>query len=432
MYHGSKQLVQLVGGLVTAVFLLLALPGAEAQDVVQWRNNRDGIYPETGLMKTWPEKGPPLLWHNDKVGDGYSSPIAVKGKLYLTGSSNSREFVTCLDLQGKQVWRTEYADGWTQTYPEARTTPTWVDGKLYVISGDGVAAAVDAETGKLIWASKVWEKYQGDFGRWGGSESPLVVDGLVICTPTGEATTMVALKATDGSLAWKTSSLKDQGAYVSPILIEHNGKRQIVGVGGKNIFGVNPANGKIEWQFDYLGTFFQNDGNPDRWVINCNSPIYKDGRIFVTSGYDHAGVMLQLNQDATAVTLEWKTDVLDTHHGHVVLVDGYLYGSNWLSNSEGNWVCLDWKTGKKMYEVEWNNKGSTIFADGMLYCYEEKRGNLALVEATPKGFTVSGTLTITQGSKSHWAHPIISNGVLYLRRGHAMMAYNLRPAPAGK
>lgn len=419
--------------LVLFSFLLVGLwsgwePTAEAADVLQWRNHRDGVYPETGLLKSWPEGGPKILWQIDDAGGGYASPIVVKGKVFLTGITGKNEFITCYDLSGKQLWRTEYGEGWTQSYPETRTTPTYVDGKLFVISGAGVAAAVEAETGKLLWKSEVWAKYQGSFGNWGAAESPLVVDGKVICTPTGEQTTMVALKTEDGTPIWKTPSLQDDGAYVSPILIEHQGKRQIVGVTARHIFGVDPANGHLIWKFDYLGTTFDNGGNPDRWVINCNTPLYKDGRIFVTSGYDHAGVMLQLNSDATQVSLAWKTDVLDTHHGHVVLVDGYLYGSNWLSNSAGNWVCLEWETGKKMYEAEWNNKGPIIAADGMLFCYEEKRGTLGLVPATPNEFKVTSSFRIVQGEKSHWSHPVISDGIMYLRRGPALMAYDVRAA----
>ncbi|MBF0409033.1 MAG: PQQ-like beta-propeller repeat protein [Candidatus Riflebacteria bacterium] len=411
--------------ILAGLLIVTLIPAAFAEDVLQWRNNRDGIYNETGLLKSWPDGGPKLLWANEDVGEGYSSPIIVKGKIYLTGIKDAGEFVSSYDLQGKQLWQTVYATGWTQTYPEARTTPTFVEGKLYVISGDGVAAAVDSESGKLLWKSDVWNKYQGVFGKWGGAESPLVVDGKVICTPTGEQTTMVALNASDGALVWKTASLKAEGAYVSPALIEYKGKKQIIGVTSKDIFGVDPQNGNIIWSFDYLGTFFENDANRSRWVINCNTPVCKDDMIFVTSGYDHCGVMLQLNENATGVTMLWKTDVIDTHHGHVVLVDGYLYGSNWLNNNKGNWACIDWKTGKKAYDKEWETKGSIIYADGMLYCYEEKRGNIALVKATPEDFKIISSFMIEKGSKTHWGHPVISNGVLYIRHGTALMAYDI-------
>ncbi|MBF0543080.1 MAG: PQQ-binding-like beta-propeller repeat protein [Candidatus Riflebacteria bacterium] len=414
------------------MFLLAALSCAFADDVLQWRNNRDGIYKEAGLLKSWPDGGPRQVWANEDVGEGYSSPIIVKGKIYLTGIKDGSEFVSCLDSQGKQLWRTEYSAGWKESYPEARTTPTCVDGKVFLVSSDGVAACIDAEAGKVIWKVNVWEKYQGTNSKWGIAECPLVIDSKVICTTGGDLTTMIALNASDGALVWKSASLKDTAAYVSPALFEYNGKKQIIGVGCQYIFGVDPQNGKIEWSFDFLGTCFENGANKGLWKINCNTPVCKDDTIFVTGGYDHCGVMLQLNKDATGVNLLWKTDVLDTHHGHVVLVDGNIYGSNWISNKKGNWVCLDWKTGKKMYEKEWQTKGSIIYNDGMLYCYDEQGGNIALVKATPEDFNVVSFFAIDKGSKMHWAHPVISNGLLYIRHGNALMAYDIKATQPSK
>ncbi|MBF0545501.1 MAG: PQQ-like beta-propeller repeat protein [Candidatus Riflebacteria bacterium] len=430
--QSSKRKMRCYFFLMAGMLLWIALPRALAEDVLQWRNNRDGIYKESGLLKSWPEAGPKLLWNIDDVGDGYSSPIIVKEKIYLTGAKDGSEFVSCLDIQGKRLWRTEYASAWKLTYPGARTTPTFADGRLFAVSADGVAACVDSESGKLIWKVNAWEKYQGKSGRWGIAESPLVVDGKMICTPTGELTTMIALNAADGALAWKSPSLNDTGAYVSPALLEYNSKKQIIGVAGKFIFGVDPQNGQIIWSFDFLETSVDNNADSGAWRTNCNTPVCKNDMIFVTGGNNHCGVLLQLNKDATGVNLLWKSGLLDNHHGHVVLVDGYLYGSNWISNSSGNWVCLDWKTGKKMYEKEWQTKGSIIYDDGMLYCYEEKHGNLALVKATPDGFNVISSFIIELGSEMHWAHPVISGGLLYIRHGNALIAYDIRAAKSSK
>jgi outer membrane protein assembly factor BamB len=145
--------------------------------------------------------------------------------------------------------------------------------------------------------------------------------------------------------------------------------------------------------------------------------------------------MLQLAKDGRAANVVWVDPTLDTHHGHVVLVDGHLYGSNWINNSKGNWVSLDWLTGKVDYEMDWFTKGSVIAAEGMLYCYEERQGNLALVRATPKGFDVISSFRITAGEGPHWAHPAISDGRLYVRHGDVLMAYDIRaaaPAPSLK
>ena len=117
---------------------------------------------------------------------------------------------------------------------------------------------------------------------------------------------------------------------------------------------------------------------------------------------------------------------LDCHHGGVIHVDGYLYGANWEDNRNGNWVCQDWNTGKVMYEEKWGTKGSLLYADGMLYLYEEQRGNVGLVKATPEGFEVISSFRVKSGTGPHWAHPVIQDGILYMRHGDTLSAYKVR------
>lgn len=123
---------------------------------------------------------------------------------------------------------------------------------------------------------------------------------------------------------------------------------------------------------------------------------------------------------------EWTDDVLDVHHGGVVLADGYIYGANWLNNGNGNWCCVDWKTGKTMWQEHWKNKGSVIAADGHLYIIEEKTGFLGLLKINPAKFEMISNFKIRYGSGAYWAHPVIHNGVLYIRHGEALMAFNIK------
>jgi outer membrane protein assembly factor BamB len=123
----------------------------------------------------------------------------------------------------------------------------------------------------------------------------------------------------------------------------------------------------------------------------------------------------------------WKDQVLDVHHGGVVLVNGYLYGSNWLNNGDGNWCCIEWATGKKMWEEKWNCKGSIIAADGLLYIYDEKKGNLGIIKPNTEKFDLVSSFQITQGvAGPFWAHPVIHNGILYIRHTSALMAYDIK------
>ena len=408
-------------GIWMCIFGTLYTMNIQAADSPQWRGpERNGLSKETGLLKEWPEGGPKLLWSVEGVGSGFSSLSIVKGVLYITGTVDNVEILSAYDLEGNLKWKKEYGKAFSKSYPDARTTPTVDESSIYVVSGTGEVVCFDATAGDIKWSVQGFDKFKGKHGSWGIAESPLIVDNKVIYTPCGEETTVVALDKNTGETVWTSESLSDQSAYVSPILVKRGGKKLIVGVIGDYIIGVNAENGKIEWKFNYRET------SEKSREINAVTPIYHDGYIYVTSGYDHGGAMLKLSEDGTNVSLAWVDHTLDTHHGGVVLVDGYIYGSNWINNGKGNWVCLDWNSGEVMYEKDWNNKGPIISADGMLYCYDEKKGMFGLVEASPEDFNVVSSFRIAEGKGPHWAHPVISDGRLYIRHGGVLMVYDIK------
>lgn len=389
----------------------------------EWRGpNRTGVYTETNLLKEWPAEGPKMLWHLDSIPVGYSSVAVAHNTLYLTGLKDSMDYLLAIDMQGKIKWQLPYGRGWDSSFPDSRCTPTIEEDRIYLSSGKGDLACVNAISGEIIWKEKASEKFEGVFGEWGISESLLLLGDLVFYTPCGDKTTMVALNKFTGETVWASESIKDKPAYVSPLLIEHNGVSQIVTVTETNIIGVNPADGKIVWKFDY-GSYA---GGQWKANINTNTPLYHDGKIFVTNGYDHKSVMLDLNADASKVELSYVDSLLDVHHGGAVLLDGYIYGANWEHNRMGRWVCMEWETGKRMYETEWENKGSIISAEGMLYCYDEKDGNIALVKADPNEFKVLSKFKVPYGKGPHWSHLVINDGVLYVRHENALMAYTIK------
>jgi len=400
-----------------------------AQSQHGWRGpERNGIYPETGLLKSWPASGPQLAWETLDVGKGYSSPVIVGDRLYITGMNEdeNKEIFSAYTLDGKKVYEVVYGTPWLKSYPETRTTPAIVGDKAYVISGNGEVVCLQIANGKVVWQVDGTTAFGRKTGTWGTSECPLVFDNKIIFCPGGDQTAIVALNAANGEVIWKSRSLNDISNYASPMLITHNGKKQIVGLSGKCIFGVNPVNGNIEWTYDDWGQSAVDNG----WEkIAPNAPIYKDGQLFVSNGYDIGGLMLKLNNDATAVSKVWHTDDLDTHHGSYVLINGTIYGSNWINNSSGNWVAVDWNTGQTKYNNAWGagkSKGSIIAADGMLYCYDERRGSVGLVKPNTEKFDVVSEFRITKGEGPHWAHPVINNGILYIRHGNAMMAYKIK------
>ena len=396
---------------------------------------RNGVYPETGLLKTWPADGPQLLWITEDAGKGYSSPVIVGDRLYITGlnEDGDQEIFLAYTLDGKKVYETAYGTPWKKSYSETRVTPTVKGDRGYVISGTGDVTCINITDGAIVW--KINSSAFGIvYGSWGISECPLVFGDLVIFTPCGEQTTMVALNAATGETVCKSESLGVSTNYAAPVLVEHKGKKQIVGITGKYIIGVHPETGKIEWTFSDWGRDYRIRVAPEARLFSeentsPNMPLYSNGRIFISSGYEFGSFMLQLNEDATGVHLVWRNDDLDTHHGGLVLVDGTIYGTNWISNSQGNWMAVDWNSGATRYNTPWDGgkgKGSIITADNMLYCYDERRGTVGLVKPNPEKFDVVSEFRITKGDGPHWAHPVINNGILYIRHGSALMAYKVK------
>ena len=142
-----------LGGLSVAMACLASV-SMTAQSPYGWRGpERDGVYFENGLLKEWPSEGPELLWETMELGKGYSSPVIVDGRLYITGmdEEGTQEIFFAYSLDGKKLYQTAYVVPWTDTYPETRTTPTIENGKAYVISGSGEIVCLDTADGKIVW-----------------------------------------------------------------------------------------------------------------------------------------------------------------------------------------------------------------------------------------------------------------------------------------
>jgi outer membrane protein assembly factor BamB len=412
----------------TFLIILLLLPHGiiEAQKISEWRpENRTGVSSETGLMKSWPAAGPTLLWSNLDLAKGYSSPSFGTNTIYITGNKGDNDILFALDMNGKILWQAVMGRAWTGSNPESRATPTVEDNKVYTCSGFGDLACIDGTTGKIIWSYKASELNKGTYGNWGIAESLLTDGDKIFYSPGGPETMTIALKKATGNVIWKSASLNDKPGYVSPILISYAGKKMIVNVSLGHVFGVDASNGEILWKVSH-----KQSSDPDLRQfdpIKCTTPLYKDGMVYVTGGYDTGGMMIKISNDGKSASVAWTDSVLDDHHGGVVLVNGYIYGSNWLNNNNGNWCCIEWTTGKKMWEEHWNCKGSIISAEGMLYIYEERKGNVGLLKANPEKFDLVSSFQVTRGDTGpFWAHPVIHNGNLYLRHGKALMVYDIK------
>jgi outer membrane protein assembly factor BamB len=393
---------------------------SDSNDWPQFRGpNRDGKSGETGLLKKWPEQGPKMLWSVEGLGSGYSTVAIAGGTIYTTGLVDRKGVLFAFDMQGKEKWKKTYGAEWRKSMPGVRCTPTVDGGNVYVISGVGEVFCYDAKSGDQKWTVDAFNKFGGKYGIWGIAESPLIDGDNIICTPGGSKATMVALNKNTGETVWTCLVEGERSCYCSPILVERGPNKIIVTMTDDLVLGVDAKTGKLLWKDSQKDQFGENK------AINPVSPIHHDGMVYATSGYDDGGAMLALSADGTSITRKWIDETLDCHHGGIVVVDGHIYGANWANNGDGSWVCLDWKTGKVKYETHWNCKGAVTYADGMLYCYEEKKGNVALVKPTPEKFDVVSSFKIELGDGKHWAHPVVCGKRLYIRHGDVLMAYDI-------
>ncbi len=376
---------------------------------------RNGHSAETKLLTKWPEAGPKLLWSAKGLGQGYSSASIAKGKVYISGRIERIGYLFCFDLQGKQLWKSRYGpetDGWR--FPGSRSSATINDGRAYLLSGLGQLVCFDAVSGKVVWQQNILQKFNARNIRFGLAESLLVDGDNVICTPGGPGASVVALNKKTGKLVWKCAGLSDPAAYCSPRLIIRGKTRLLTTCTDSNIVGIDADSGKLLWKYAYR----------NQYGIHPNTPVLDGDHLFVTSGYGYGYVILKLAEDGKSVTKVKRARSFDTHHGGVVRIGKYVYGTS-DKRPRGNWMCLEIQTGQEIYRAAGIGKGSVVTANGLLYCYDERNGTVALAKADPKGFSLISKFTVDYGEREHWAHPAISDGRLYIRHGSVMKVYDI-------
>jgi outer membrane protein assembly factor BamB len=377
----------------------------------------DSLSTETGLLKAWPEAGPPLLWTATGIGEGYASVTVAEGLVCTAGDIDKLNVVTALDLAGKPLWRFENGAVWQQPVPGARCTPTIDRGRIYHLNGHGSLVCLDAKTGQKQWGRDLVAELGGRGGGYGYAES-LILDGdRLICSPGGD-TAMAALDAKTGETVWKSPSAGEPAGYATPILAECQGLRLLLTMSERSLIGINADTGDLLFRFEHV--------NP-RYVANCVTPVYHDGHVFISCGYGVGSVLLKITVADGKASVEpvWRNEALDNRHGGVVLLNGFLYGASQQS-SKGKWCCLEWETGRLVYAADGVGEGSLTVAEGMLYILSE-RGRMGLAKASPAGHEVVSQFSLPAEVKgASWAHPVICGGRLYVRHGDRLYAYDVR------
>jgi outer membrane protein assembly factor BamB len=409
---------------VLSLSLLLSNSSLLAQDWHQWRGpDRTGHSKETGLLKSWPEGGPKLLWTARGIGTGNSTPSVSGGKVFGLSYRGNDEIVWALEAKtGKEIWSVRIAAAnfriGRQAHDGSGSTPTIDGSRLYALGTSGDLVCMETSNGKIVWRKNLVSDFGGSVPQWGYSESPLVDGDRVIATPGGATAGMVALNKATGDVIWKARIPgNDDAGYSSVIIAMIHGQKQYVQFMSGGVVGVEAVSGRFSWRYD----------SPANGVANCSTPIYVNGAIFAASGYNTGGGLAKITKTDNGMKAEevFFTRNMRNHHGNMVLVGDYIYGFD-----ESNLTCLNVKTGEIAWRDRSVGKGSVSYADGFIYARSE-RGPIALVQATPRGYVEKGRFeTPNRSGKTTWTHPVIADGKLYLRDHDQLFCYDIRTGSA--
>jgi outer membrane protein assembly factor BamB len=385
-----------------------------AADWPQWQGaDRTRLSSETGLLTHWPAAGPPVVWTATGLGSGYGSMAVAGDRVFVQGVRGRNSAVIALNrADGKEVWSKSLGTSVTDDRgPGPRGTPTLDGDRLYVLSENGDLACLKTD-GTAVWQRNILRDFGGRQLQWLISESPLVDGAHVVVSPGGPGAGMVKLDKMTGKTVWTSKDLSDPAGYSSIIAADVQGVRTYLTFTASAGVGVRASDGKLMFRYP----------NAANYVANVATPIFSNNKVFFSSAYGTGGGLLDLTVQNGEVRADevYFTRSMNNHHGGIVLVDGYLYGYN-----DSILTCLDFATGKMMWRDRSVGKGSVIFADGNLYIQSEN-SIFGLVEATPSGYREKGRFRIPDKGLPSWAHPAISDGLLYVRNQDTVLVYDIK------
>jgi outer membrane protein assembly factor BamB len=427
---------------VAAMVLMLCISNINAQDWPRYFGpDGNGVSTQKGILRTWPEQGPEVLWTAD-IGIGFGGPVVKDGKVYLLDRDDKvGDKMRCFDLStGKELWSFAYDAPGSVMFPGSRSVPAVDGNRVYSCGPYGNLYCIDINTHKPVWNKNLWTDFGGgEIPKWAITQCPLVYGNLLIVASQAPQAGVVAYEKLTGKVKWSTTSLGPVG-YVSPAIVKVGGESQVVMItaasgrgasasGGK-VVGIDPITGKILWEYT-------------NWQCGIPAPSAVDageGRVLITGGYQAGTAMIKVEKKADGtygVTELYKNPDFGAHTQPPVLYNGNFYAQYTTNERKDGLVCMSidgqvkWKTGR----APLFDKGGMILADGLLLI-TDGTSKLYLVEPDPTAFKPVATATLLKeggtggndpnasrvgGATQNWAPIALSNGKLLIRDQSRLM-----------
>ena len=374
--------------------------------------NRDGHFDQHSITTNWPSAGLRELWRQP-VGGGYASFAVAEGRLYTIEQRRENEVAAAYDAQTgfelwTQQWEGQFEEGVGGNGP--RATPTYNNGRVYVQGALGEFRCLEAATGKVLWQHNIITENGGTVLAYGIAASPLIVDDKVIVLTGGEERSIVAYDKISGKTVWR--SLSDKHAYVSPMVVELAGVRQLLVMTAHRAVGLEPATGKLLWDFVWR---VQNDN------VISQPVIIGSNRFLLSAGYGTGCAAVEITKEQTQTFNAkeiWRNKLLKNKFSSSVYSQGYIYGVD-----EDILTCLDAATGERKWKDGRFGYGQVLLAQDHLIILSGN-GELALVRATPMAFVEMARFQVLKGKT--WNPPAIADGKIFVRNAAEMACFDIK------
>ena len=422
-----------------ALLFCLICPATQghADDWPQWGGpQRDLIWRETGLVEALPEQLD-QVW-SAPIAEGYAGPAVADGRVFVTDrvAEQDLERVHAFNADsGEPLWSHKYEAPYSISYPAGpRATPTVDDDRVYTIGAVGHLFCFEVETGEILWQ----KDFQKDFGTklptWGMAGAPLVEGDQLICLVGGaNGALVVSFNKHTGEELWR--SLDDPGVgYCQPVILEFGGQRQLIIWHATHVSGLDPADGKLLWQYPF----------PTNYALTVPMPRKLGNRLFLTAFYE-GPLMLDLGEDGVSPTELWrstkgnneiKNDSLHSIMPTTIVTDEYLYGVS----SYGQLRCLETETGKLVWETrDATGKGRWWNAflvphlemSGKRVYLANEQGELIQAKLDGEGYHELGRAQLLEPTRkvqrrmTIWSHPAFAMQSVFARNDKELIRVDL-------
>jgi PQQ enzyme repeat. len=376
--------------------------------------NRDSHYDEKPILTNWPASGLNLLWRQP-CGGGYSSFAIAHGWAFTLEQRRDNETAVAYDFKsGREIWKCAWPDRFQEYFSEEgpRSTPTFDDGKVYVLGAMGELRCLDASTGKVLWSKNILVENHASVPTYGIASSPLVVgEKVIVQSVGGNGKSVLCYDKRDGKLIW--TILDDATGYASPALVNLAGQDQIIVCAETRTLSLSVEDGKVMWEIPWR-------------VLHNQMPIAQavllsTNRFLLSAGYFTGCAAVEVTKTSSGFTARavWQNKNLKNKFTSSVFYQGYVYGLD-----EDILTCIDAANGERKWKDGRYGYGQLLLASGHLIILSGE-GELALVKATSERHEELARFQAINGKT--WNHPAIADGKILIRNAQEMACFQISP-----